>query len=176
MRLRTVLIAAIAAAIMLVAAMPANAEPIVSDAYKDDGEVLGTAMFFKTETKVNNANYHLRACDRESDGHSVIAKLVQFGRGVVDQVVDRNGASEPDRGPGRDRGCAYSGEGIVPGAAYAVEVCVWDFGKGREKEKDPINRCTFPDESDFDTPPLGDTARSRGAGAAAQVQRPRLDS
>jgi hypothetical protein len=50
MKLRTVLIAAIAAAIMLVAAMPANAEPIVSEAYKDDGEVLGTAMFFKTES------------------------------------------------------------------------------------------------------------------------------
>jgi hypothetical protein len=152
MKLRNVLIAAMVAAIMLVAAVPANAEPIVSEAIKVDGEVRGTAMFFKTEKKVNNANYHLRACDRESDGHSVIAKLVQFGRGVVDQVVDRNGASKPDRGSGRDKGCAYSGEGIVPGAAYAVEVCVWDFGKGKTREKDPINTCTIPAEEDFDTP------------------------
>jgi hypothetical protein len=142
-----------AGGIMLVAAVPANAEPIVSEAYEDDdGEVLGTAMFFETEKKVNNANYHLRACDREKDGHAVIAKLVQFGRGVVDQVVDRNGASKPDRGRGRDKGCAYSGQGIVPGAAYAVEVCVWDFGKGKKREKDPINACTIPAEEDFDTP------------------------
>jgi hypothetical protein len=151
MKLRNVLVAALAAAIMLVAAVPANAEPIVSKAYTDDdGEVLGTGMFFKTKKKVNNANFHLRACDRESDGHSVIAKLVQFGRGVVDQVVDRNGASKPDRGSGRDRGCAYSGEGIVPGAAYAVEVCVWDFGKGKQREKDPINSCRLPAEEDFE--------------------------
>jgi hypothetical protein len=55
MKLRTVLIAAIAAAIPLVAVVPANAGPIVSEAYKDDdGEVLGTGMFFKTEKKVNN--------------------------------------------------------------------------------------------------------------------------
>jgi hypothetical protein len=151
MKLRNVLIAAVAAAIMLVAAVPANAEPIVSKAYTDDsGEVLGTGMFFKTEKKVNNANYHLRACDRERDGHSVIAKLVQFGRGVVDQVVDRNGASKPDRGPGRDKGCAYSGEGITPGVAYAVEVCVWDFGKGKQAENDPINACALPAEEDFE--------------------------
>jgi hypothetical protein len=141
-----------AAAMVVVAAVPANAAPIVSDAIKVDGEVRGTGMFFETEKKVNGANYHLRACDREADGHSVIAKLVQFGRGVVDQVVDRNGASDPDDDPRGPKGCAYSGEGIVPGAAYAVEVRVWDFGKGQKKEKDPINRCTIPDESKFDTP------------------------
>jgi hypothetical protein len=148
-KLRNVLIAATAAATVLVTAMPANAEPIVSDAIKVDGEVRGTGMFFETEKKVNNANYHLRACDRESDGHSVIAKLVQYGRGVVDQVVDRNGASDPDDDPRGPNGCAYSGEGIVPGVPYAVQVCVWDFGKGNKKEKDPINRCTTPDESEY---------------------------
>ena len=40
----------------------------------------------------------------------------------------------------------------MPGAAYAVEVCVWDFGKGKKREKDPINACTIPAEEDFDTP------------------------
>jgi hypothetical protein len=143
-KLRNVLIAAIAAAVMLVAAVPAVAEPLASKAYEDaNGEVRGTGMFFETG---NHTNYYLRACDRESDGHSVIAKLVQFGRGVVDQVVDTNGASKGDRGP---RGCAYSGEGIVRGEAYAVAVCLWDFGKGKKQEKDPINKCVWPNEGDF---------------------------
>jgi hypothetical protein len=151
-RTRNVLIAAMAAAVVLVAALPANAEPIVSDSIKVHGKVRGTGMLFETTRAVNGATYHLRACDRAADGHSVIVKLVEFGRGVVDQVVDTNGASAPDRGPGRDKGCVYSGEGLEAGAAYAVEVCVWDFGKGKNKAKDPLNRCTIPSEEDFNTP------------------------
>jgi hypothetical protein len=40
----------------------------------------------------------------------------------------------------------------VPGEAYAVAVCVWDFGKGRKRKKNPINTCIVPAEEDFDTP------------------------
>jgi hypothetical protein len=104
-----------------------------------------------TQKKVNNANYHLRACDRKEDGHSVIAKLVQFGR-RVDQAVDSNGASDPRRRPTRPQGMRLFRRGNRARRGVRGGGLRLGLRKETKKEKDPINRCTIRDESDFDTP------------------------
>jgi hypothetical protein len=129
---RNILIAAMTAAIMLAAAVPANAGPITGAKTKG-----GTALFFDTRETSRGARYWLRACDRARDGHTIEAELWVRQKGRSDRLVltatDDNGSSRPQRGPGEDEGCIYAGADaeVGSGSEVAVRVCY--------RDEDPTN-------------------------------------
>lgn len=113
-KVRGILIATIAAATMLVAAVPANAEPVhrFLDPFNH-----GEGLVFRT--KVDGVwVYYIRACDTNSDGYRVNAHLWVKGRGWVGHAHDKNGASER-KGPGL---CDYDKVAVAVDETVAIRV------------------------------------------------------
>jgi hypothetical protein len=130
-KLRNILIGAVAAAVMLAVAVPANAGPITGAKSKG-----GTALFFDTGDTSAGARYWLRACDRARDGHTIVAELWLRQKGRSDRKIltatDDNGSSKPEPGRRGDSGCDYAGADgeVQSGSEIAVRVCYYDEDPG----------------------------------------------
>jgi hypothetical protein len=111
---RKLVVGALAFAVMLVAAMPAGAEPngqwtVTSDKHADKGPAGGAAVF-----EYVNGGFRLSACDFRRDGYSVRA-YASYWKQYQNLVRDIDGANN---------GCAEAPVYAELGMTVYIKVCL----------------------------------------------------